>query len=60
LSGWRFGLVSVDTLRTSVRYSPVMAAGEVSPDLASAESEVYLVVAAKKVRGSVYHYFQGG
>jgi hypothetical protein len=45
-SGWRFGLVSVDTVRTSFRYSPVMAAGEVSLDLTSAESEVYLVVAA--------------
>jgi hypothetical protein len=45
-SGWRFGLVAVDTVRTTFRYSPVMAKGEVSMTLAAAESEVYLVVAA--------------
>ena len=45
-SGWRFGLVAVDTVRTTFNYSTLMAAGEVSLDLAPAESEVYLVVAA--------------
>ncbi len=45
-SGWRFGLVAVDTVRTAFRYSPLMASGEVYLDLQPAESEIYLVVAA--------------
>jgi hypothetical protein len=45
-SGWRFGLVAVDTVRTAFRYSPVRGEGEAALDLRPEESEVYLVVAA--------------